>query len=215
MAANLPTYPSLCAARSPPRSVCALGALSRSCANERVPRLRLAPRSSLGRSILCFRGGAERSAALPRIAALSVCAQELWELGKALQRQASGGRAGERLPRGLCSSSCSSLCSEPAFSSGFQGLTSRISLWVVADGRDTCMSHAAVLPSPQSSQLVQTAALGSCHFSLFICLCSLPSPLPGSALGRLRCGERRCGRLSFGSLFRAGGICPPVRQVPK
>lgn len=105
---------------------------------------------------------------------------------KALQREARGGRARERLPPGLCRSSCSSLWSKSAFSSGLQGLTNRISVWVVADGRDTCMSHAAVLPSLQSSQLIQTVALGSCHFSLFICLSSLPSPLPGPALGRLR-----------------------------
>lgn len=145
---------------------------------------------------------------------MSACGEGVWDLMKALQREARGGRARERLPPGLCRSSCSSLWSKSAFSSGLQGLTNRISVWVVADGRDTCMSHAAVLPSLQSSQLMQTVALGSCHFSLFICLSSLPSPLPGPALGRLRCGDRRCTRLSFSSLFKAGGICSPVRQVP-
>lgn len=53
------------------------------------------------------------------------------------------------------------------------------------------------------------------HLPFFsIYLPSLPSPLPGPALGRLRFGNRRCTRLSSSSLFKAGGICSPVRQVP-
>lgn len=49
-------------------------------------------------------------------------------------------------------------------------------------------------------------------FSIYVPL--LPSPLPGLALGRLRFGDWGCTRLSSSSLFKAGGICSPVRQVP-
>lgn len=43
------------------------------------------------------------------------------------------------------------------------------------------MSHAAVLPSLQSSRLIQTVVLGTCHFSLFICLRCLARAGSGQA----------------------------------
>lgn len=75
------------------------------------------------------------------------------------------------------------------------------------------MSHAAVLPSPQSPQLTQTVVLGTCHFSLFICL-SLPSPLLELAPGRLHFGDWRCAGPSSSSLFKVGGICFACQAGP-
>lgn len=75
------------------------------------------------------------------------------------------------------------------------------------------MSHAAVLPSPQSSQLTQTFVLGTCHFSLFICF-SLPSHLLELALGRLRFGDWRCTGPSSSSLFKVDGICFACQAGP-
>lgn len=53
------------------------------------------------------------------------------------------------------------------------------------------------------------------HLPFFsIYLPSLPSPLPGPALGRLCFRDWRCTGLRSSSIFKVGGICSPVRQVP-